>query len=83
MSRSWAGRLARSLLAPTRIYARDCLALIDAVEVHAMSHITGGGPREQPGEGHSQLMRGADRPYDMAAATNLSTHPTARHDLPI
>jgi phosphoribosylformylglycinamidine cyclo-ligase len=31
------------LLVPTRIYSRDCLALIDAVEVHAMSHITGGG----------------------------------------
>ena len=31
------------LLEPTRIYARDCLALIDAVEVHAFSHVTGGG----------------------------------------
>lgn len=28
---------------PTRIYARDCLALVAATEVHAMSHITGGG----------------------------------------
>jgi phosphoribosylformylglycinamidine cyclo-ligase len=35
--------LGEELLAPTRIYARDCLALIGAVEVHAMSHITGGG----------------------------------------
>ena len=35
--------LGEELLTPTRIYARDCLALIDAVEVHAMSHITGGG----------------------------------------
>jgi phosphoribosylformylglycinamidine cyclo-ligase len=31
------------LLVPTRIYAADCLALVDAVEVHAMSHVTGGG----------------------------------------
>lgn len=31
------------LLEPTRIYARDCLAMIDATEVHAFSHITGGG----------------------------------------
>ena len=31
------------LLVPTRIYSRDCLALVDAVEVHAMSHVTGGG----------------------------------------
>ncbi len=31
------------LLVPTRIYARDCLALATAVDVHAMSHVTGGG----------------------------------------
>jgi phosphoribosylformylglycinamidine cyclo-ligase len=35
--------LGDELLVPTRIYARDCLALITAVEVHAMSHVTGGG----------------------------------------
>ena len=35
--------LGEELLTPTRIYARDCLALIGAVEVHAMSHVTGGG----------------------------------------
>ena len=31
------------LLEPTRIYARDCLALAAAVDVHAFSHVTGGG----------------------------------------
>jgi phosphoribosylformylglycinamidine cyclo-ligase len=38
--------LVDELLEPTRIYARDCLALLaDAagVEVHAFSHVTGGG----------------------------------------
>jgi phosphoribosylformylglycinamidine cyclo-ligase len=38
--------LADELLEPTRIYARDCLALIDpetGVDVHAFSHVTGGG----------------------------------------
>jgi phosphoribosylformylglycinamidine cyclo-ligase len=35
--------LGDELLTPTRIYARDCLALIESVEVHALSHITGGG----------------------------------------
>jgi phosphoribosylformylglycinamidine cyclo-ligase len=35
--------LGEELLTPTRVYARDCLALIGAVEVHALSHITGGG----------------------------------------
>jgi len=35
--------LGEELLEPTRIYARACLDLADRVEVHAMSHITGGG----------------------------------------
>jgi phosphoribosylformylglycinamidine cyclo-ligase len=35
--------IGEELLVPTRIYSRDCLALIGAVEVHAMSHVTGGG----------------------------------------
>ena len=35
--------LGTELLTPTRIYAADCLALADAVEVHAFAHITGGG----------------------------------------
>ena len=35
--------LGDELLTPTRIYARDCLALIDTIEVHAISHVTGGG----------------------------------------
>ncbi len=35
--------LGEELLEPTRIYALDVLALIDRAEIHAMSHITGGG----------------------------------------
>ena len=35
--------LVDELLEPTRIYARDCLDLIEVVEVHAFSHVTGGG----------------------------------------
>ena len=35
--------LGEELLTPTRIYARDCLALADAADVHAYAHITGGG----------------------------------------
>lgn len=35
--------LGSALLTPTRIYAADCLALADAVRVHAYAHITGGG----------------------------------------
>ncbi len=35
--------LGDALLVPTRIYARDCLALAAAVDVHAFAHITGGG----------------------------------------
>lgn len=35
--------LGELLLAPTRVYARDVLALVGRVEVHALAHITGGG----------------------------------------
>ena len=35
--------LGDELLEPTRIYARDCLALMASVEVHAFAHVTGGG----------------------------------------
>ncbi|MET1133025.1 MAG: phosphoribosylformylglycinamidine cyclo-ligase [Aeromicrobium sp.] len=35
--------LGEELLTPTRLYTKPCLALADALEVHAMSHITGGG----------------------------------------
>ena len=35
--------LGEELLEPTRLYALDALALIKEVEVHAMSHVTGGG----------------------------------------
>ena len=37
------GRLGEILLAPTRIYVKSLLRLIDKVEVKGMAHITGGG----------------------------------------
>ncbi|ARQ69558.1 phosphoribosylformylglycinamidine cyclo-ligase [Streptomyces marincola] len=35
--------LGEELIEPTRIYSLDCLALIEAAEVHAFAHVTGGG----------------------------------------
>ncbi len=35
--------LGEELLVPSRIYARDCLALTERCDVHAYAHITGGG----------------------------------------
>ncbi len=35
--------LARTLLTPTRIYAKAVTALMEATEVHGLAHITGGG----------------------------------------
>jgi phosphoribosylformylglycinamidine cyclo-ligase len=35
--------LGAELLTPTRIYARDCLALAQSCDVHAFAHVTGGG----------------------------------------
>jgi len=45
--------LADALLAPTRIYAQDVLALLERVKVKALAHVTGGGlpgnvPRNLP-----------------------------------
>ena len=37
------GTLGDALLVPTRLYTKPCLDLLDQVEVHAMSHVTGGG----------------------------------------
>ena len=56
--------LARELLEPTRIYVKDCLALRDALDVHAFAHITGGGlpgnlPRVLPAEHRAVLKRGS------------------------
>ncbi len=35
--------LGQALLAPTRIYVKSVLALLEQVELHALAHITGGG----------------------------------------
>jgi phosphoribosylformylglycinamidine cyclo-ligase len=35
--------LGEELLVPTRIYAKDCLALVAETQVHAFAHVTGGG----------------------------------------
>ena len=35
--------LGEELLTPTKIYAKDCLNLIEESEVHAFAHVTGGG----------------------------------------
>ena len=35
--------IAEALLTPTKIYVKPVLALIDQVDVHGISHITGGG----------------------------------------
>lgn len=54
--------LAQDLLEPTRIHAPDCLALLDAVEVHALCHVTGGGlpgnlPRVMPADLEARVDR--------------------------
>jgi phosphoribosylformylglycinamidine cyclo-ligase len=56
--------LANELLTPTKIYVKDCLALHDALDVHAFAHITGGGlpgnlPRVLPDEHRAVLRKGS------------------------
>jgi phosphoribosylformylglycinamidine cyclo-ligase len=59
--------LGEELLEPTRIYARDCLALAAGAEVHAFAHVTGGGlaanlSRVLPAGADAVLDRGTWRP---------------------
>ena len=61
------GPLGEALLVPTRIYAKDCLALIAETEVHGFSHVTGGGlaanlARVLPPHLSAVLDRGSWRP---------------------
>ena len=54
--------LMEHLLAPTRIYVKPLLALLDEIEVHAMAHITGGGlPENLPRVLPEGLMATIDR----------------------
>ena len=53
--------LGEELLTPSRIYARDCLALAASCDVHAFAHITGGGLAANLGR---VLPRGADATVD-------------------
>ncbi|WP_371480211.1 phosphoribosylformylglycinamidine cyclo-ligase [Kitasatospora sp. NBC_00315] len=59
--------LGEELLEPTRIYSLDCLALTRSTEIHAFSHITGGGlaanlARVIPAGLHARLDRGTWTP---------------------
>ncbi|MEY9876897.1 phosphoribosylformylglycinamidine cyclo-ligase [Streptacidiphilus sp. MAP12-33] len=59
--------LGEELLEPTRIYSLDCLALARATEIHAFSHVTGGGlaanlARVIPSHLHARLDRGTWTP---------------------
>lgn len=68
--------LGAELLTPTRIYARDCLALATACAVHAYAHVTGGGlaanlARVLPPDADAILDRASWRPppvFGMLAA---------------
>ncbi|HVV77709.1 MAG TPA: phosphoribosylformylglycinamidine cyclo-ligase [Mycobacteriales bacterium] len=59
--------LGEVLLTPTRIYAKDCLSLAAAAQVHAFSHVTGGGltanlARVLPGGLRSEIDRASWTP---------------------
>ncbi len=61
-------RLYDRLLAPTRVYVKPVLALLDAVPVHGIAHITGGGlleniPRVVP-KGLEVILRRSSWPSD-------------------
>ena len=68
--------LGEALLTPTKIYAKDCLAVIAETDVHAFSHITGGGlaanlSRVLPDHLTARLQRGSWKPpaiFDLVQA---------------
>ncbi len=68
--------LGAELVTPTRIYAKDCLALARGCDVHAFAHITGGGlaanmARVLPPNADARLARGSWTPppvFGMLAA---------------
>ncbi|MDH5485351.1 MAG: AIR synthase-related protein, partial [Gammaproteobacteria bacterium] len=56
--------LGDALLAPTRIYVKSVRQLLDQVDIHAMSHITGGGlleniPRVMPENTRARINAGS------------------------
>jgi phosphoribosylformylglycinamidine cyclo-ligase len=60
--------LGAELLEPTRIYARDCLALAAGSDIHAFAHVTGGGlaanlARVLPPDADAVLDRGTWSPH--------------------
>ena len=58
------GKLGDALLAPTHIYVKSLLALLEQVDVHALAHITGGGlPENLP----RVLPEGVDAVVDTTA----------------
>jgi phosphoribosylformylglycinamidine cyclo-ligase len=67
--------LGEVLLTPTRIYAKDCLSLAAQLDVHAFSHVTGGGltanlARVLPGGLESRIDRASWTPapiFDLIA----------------
>ncbi|GGV72617.1 phosphoribosylformylglycinamidine cyclo-ligase [Streptomyces massasporeus] len=69
--------LGEELLEPTKIYSLDCLALMRTTEVHAFSHITGGGlaanlARVVPDELHAIVDRSTWTPapiFDLVGRT--------------
>jgi phosphoribosylformylglycinamidine cyclo-ligase len=65
------------LLAPTRIYVKPVLALLNSVEVHGIAHITGGGlleniPRVVP-DGLEVILKRSHWPHDPVFAWLQST----------
>ncbi len=75
--------LGEELLEPTRIYSLDCLALIAATPVHAMSHVTGGGlannlARVVPDGVHVRIDRASWTPppiFDLVAGVGAVPRP--------
>ena len=70
--------LGEELLEPTRIYAKDCLALAAETQVRTFCHVTGGGLAGQPGAGHPARPGRRDRPRNVDARSGVRNDRAAR-----
>ena len=66
-----AARSPTSCCEPTRIYARDCLALPAECGAHAFAHVTGGGLAGEPAAGAAADARRDRRPVHVGTAADL------------
>ena len=66
--------LGDELLEPTRIYARDCLAVAAETDVRTFAHVTGGGLSAEPGPRDAGRPDRRARPLELDPGSGVQAH---------